>query len=153
MSTSTPVTEAHIALSARITRENGYDPESAWNRPHVLRDAQLIAESEAKAVAELRAEVERLKAQRDNLLKPMRDEAIARAERAEEIADRWGKRAISLEAELATERARMDWLLSKMGGLVLPANRCVAWTVAFYDYENRFPSRSAIDRALGGGPK
>lgn len=61
--------------------------------------------------------------------------------------------ARGLENELAAERARMDWLLSKMGGLVLPANRCVAWTVAFYDYENRFPSRSAIDRALGGGPK
>lgn len=50
MSTPAQVTEAHIALSARITRENGYDPESAWNRPHVLRDAQYIADSEAKAV-------------------------------------------------------------------------------------------------------
>lgn len=39
------------------------------------------------------------------------DALEARAERAEEIADRYGKRAISLEAELATERARLDWLL------------------------------------------
>jgi len=64
-------------------------------------------------------------------------DAIARAERA--------------EAELATERARLDWLLSRMAGLVLPANKCVAWTVDVYDYQNRFPSRAAIDAAMKEG--
>jgi hypothetical protein len=40
----------------------------------------------------------------------LRGVTAERAERAEEIADRYGKRAISLEAELAAERARLDWL-------------------------------------------
>lgn len=89
------VTEAHIALSARITRESGYDPESTWNRPHVLRDAQYIADSEALACEQLRADVEELRflhqCESDSSV-----EAYARAERA--------------EAELSTERARLDWL-------------------------------------------
>jgi hypothetical protein len=102
---------------------------------------------------QLRAETDRLTAQRENLLKPMRDQAIARAERAEAClhalrlvcgatdADKfttWVHRAIAraeraeaelliaqrllidsedagtvaenLRAELATERARLDWL-------------------------------------------
>jgi hypothetical protein len=59
----------------------------------------------------------------------------------------WGL-ARTLERELAAERARLDWLLSRTAGLVLPANKCVAWTVDVYDYQNRFPSRAAIDAAM-----
>ena len=101
---------------------------------------------------QLRAEVERLTNQRDNLLKPMREQAIARAERAEDMLGKlqrlhgcsqemvvpWcehaAKRSLELdfqvarnsdlftqrdeaveaqgkaEAELAAERARVDWL-------------------------------------------
>lgn len=66
-----------------------------------LRADNLTAHQMACAAGlerdQLRAEVERLCKQRDNLLKPMREQAIARAERA--------------EAELANEKARLDWLL------------------------------------------
>ena len=71
-------------------------------RAEVELDEQLqaVTENSLKIVIaerdQLRAEVERLKTQRDNLLKPMREQAIARAELA--------------EAELAAERARLDWL-------------------------------------------
>jgi len=194
---------------------------------------------EVEVTNQLRAEVERLTAQRENLLKPMRDQATARAERAEaeverltkqaafdgdhihtlnaafatraevmdataraeraeaEIKDRAAmmrdvmrerdaaeaelavERAIvsriwvqlgsptyaqlkgrsiyclidEMKAELAADRARLDWLLSRMAGLVLPANKCVAWTVDVYDYQNRFPSRAAIDAAMKEGAK
>lgn len=110
------VTEAHRKLAADLCRH-----ATGSNRAlhHVPKFAQLIADSEAKACDQLRAEladqaarfhdeiarrqevvrankeldllerdqlraeVKRLKNQRDNLLKPMRDEAFARAERAE----------------------------------------------------------------------
>lgn len=102
---------------------------------------QIIADREAKAVKpyveqlkaaddsraemvgicdQLRAENERLVAQRDNLLKPMRDAAVERAEKAEaELlvvrrllldSEEAGTIANNLRAELATERARLDWL-------------------------------------------
>jgi hypothetical protein len=48
----------------------------------------------AKVIKDLRAEVERLTAQRENLLKPMRDQAIARAERAEAEVERLTKQAV-----------------------------------------------------------
>lgn len=59
--------------------------------------------------------------------------------------------AVRLRQELATERARLDWLLSRMGGNVLPVNGCVAWTVDVYHYKNQFPSRAAIDAAMKEG--
>jgi hypothetical protein len=141
---SAPITESHIALAARITRENGYDPESKWNRPHVLRDAQYIADSEARAkesllvaydvVCEvrnrltterdrLRAEVADLTQSRDNWESACKanDACVvqfkARAERAEaEIKDRAAmmrdvmRERDAAEAELAAERARLDWV-------------------------------------------
>ena len=51
---------------------------------HLLKTIQQQAE-----LAQLRAEVERLCNQRDNLLKPMREQAIARAERAEAALAEW----------------------------------------------------------------
>jgi multidrug efflux pump subunit AcrA (membrane-fusion protein) len=113
--------------------------------------ATLIADSEARAVTaavttltcihhtdqqradcpvcvvkKLRAEVERLEAQRENLLKPMRDQAIARAdyafwkdaasnrakhlESASEQMLAYEDTILKLRAELAKERARLDYL-------------------------------------------
>lgn len=63
-------------------------------------------------------------------------------------AERYRLITLRQDAELAAERARLDWLLSRMGGNVLPANKCVAWTVNVYHYGNRFPSRAAIDAAM-----
>ena len=54
----------------------------------------------------------------------------------------------ALKAELAADRARLDWLLSRMGRSVLRANKCVAWTVDVFHYGNKFPSRAAIDAAM-----
>ena len=69
MSAPAQVTEAHRELAAEVVfhmvHENGD------------KAAQLIADSEAKACDQLRSEVERLKAQRDNLLKPMREISIS----------------------------------------------------------------------------
>lgn len=80
MSTTTAqVTDAHFQLAARITRENGYDPESAWNRPLVLRDAQLIAE--VKSCGELSCD--ECNARTDAL--------IARADCLQLEVDRWVK--------------------------------------------------------------
>jgi hypothetical protein len=56
------------------------DLRNAGGPPFIRSEAiRLLREDQAT----LRAEVERLTAQRENLLKPMRDQAIARAERAE----------------------------------------------------------------------
>lgn len=51
---------------------------------HLIKTIQQQAE-----LAQLRAEVERLCNQRDNLLKPMREQAIARAEKAEAALAEW----------------------------------------------------------------
>ena len=113
---SAQVTEAHRALTrlgcARFTSLD--------------EAAQLIADSEAKACAELRAEVERLTAACD---KYSNDEITqgdwkSRAERAEADADSTRERALTLansldeaQAELAAERARLDWLMA--GGVCM----------------------------------
>jgi hypothetical protein len=98
---SAPITEAHLRLAATAL----FSRDAAGRLLTAPMAAQLIADSEAAAVQtamireygnlsatneslakerdQLRAEVERLTAQRENLLKPMRDQAIARAESAE----------------------------------------------------------------------
>jgi hypothetical protein len=108
---SAPITESHIALAARITRENGYDPESKWNRPHVLRDAQYIADSEARACDQLRAEVERLRrATTNGQLNWMQesDRQYARAERAEKIILAREATIVDLHEKLESETARAN---------------------------------------------
>lgn len=114
------------------------------------------------------AERDQLRDERNNLradldaIKAIRDEETARAERAEalhldaideagaqaKMMNEYRLRAERAEAELAAERARLDWLLSRMSGNILLANKCVAWTVDVYHYGNRFPSRDAIDAAI-----
>jgi len=136
---------------------------------------------EVEVTNQLRAEVERLTAQRENLLKPMRDQATARAERAEAelaniralanrrnkqdhshdtthqlvasldqsldivqaelVEERWLKgcaikRSQELLAELAAERARLDWLASPQGRLWQRQN------------ESALVCRASIDAAM-----
>jgi hypothetical protein len=150
---STPITEAHreaaVAIFAIAMKSAHHG--AAFREPC----AQLIADSEARAkesllVAydvvcevrnrltaerdQLRAEVERLTAQRENLLKPMRDQAIARAERA--------------EAELAAERARLDWLVkSSDNPLAINLFPSYGWT------EVKKNLRASIDAAMKEGAK
>ena len=163
---SAQVTEAHIARA----RASGYTTDKG-----VQMAAQFIANNEAAKAErdQLRAECNNLRADLD-AIKAIRDEETARAERAEAELKKWsllnlwggtpeiihafvkGQQARihatqDVEAELAAERARLDWLLSRMGGNVLPANGCVAWTVDVYHYKNQFPSRAAIDAAMKEG--
>ena len=173
---SAPITKQHLKIVDEIRvgdRSMRFDITDA-------QAAQLIADSEAKACAQLRAEVERLKRDYDydhKCLHEVRERCELwkqRAERAEAELKKWsllnlwggtpeiihafikGQQnricaAEKAEAELAAERARLDWLLSRMGGNVLPVNGCVAWTVDVYHYKNQFPSRAAIDAAMKEG--
>lgn len=134
---SAQVTEAHVLLANQLV--------SSPPSPLVL--ATLIADSEAKATAQLRAD-------RDynheciNRLASATGTLGEKSGRVVEVALSTIARAERAEAELAAERARLDWLLSRMSGNVLPVNQCVAWTVDVYHYGNRFPSRAAIDAAV-----
>ena len=123
---NTPVTEAHRQIARCIGRGTaGEYPQE------VEYDAQLIADSEAKATAELRGALALGQQNCDDVyddLRTERKDAIARAERA--------------EAELATERARLDWLMA--GGVCM-----VQHTGGFHVSRLHAPvSRSAIDAAM-----
>ena len=118
---------------------------------------------------QLRAENERLRRAyvRPDDIRAQLESAIARAEQqeawslVESMDDRQLKSEVvylmgevaALKAELAADRARLDWLLSRMGRSVLRANKCVAWTVDVFHYGNKFPSRAAIDAAMKEGAK
>ena len=85
-------------------------PTEAHHELAVARNAERLARTQLDLA---RAEVERLKNQRDNLLKPMREQAIARADQAELRHAQEQARAIAAradatmaQAELAKERAR-----------------------------------------------
>ena len=155
MSAPAQVTEAHRQLV------RAWMPAEYWFTPFETSAAQLIADSEAKAIAgqnaviaewlnraatvsverdQLRAEVERVKhalhwhenntdacrADADPVALIARAEkaesaqldsiasceiAIARAEKAEVTAERYRLATLKQDAELAKERARLDWLL------------------------------------------
>jgi hypothetical protein len=142
------------------------DLRNAGGPPFIRSEAiRLLREDQAT----LRAEVERLTAQRENLLKPMRDQAIARAERAEASlhalrlvcgttdadkftswVDRANARADRAEAELAAEKARLDWLEKQDGGF------CHTKWGEYQNYwDPAFPTklRAAIDAAMKEGAK
>jgi hypothetical protein len=78
-----PITEAHIELLVSAKRSLNYE-----------EGAQLIADSEAKACAELRVDRDQLRAERNNLradldaIKAILTEEKARAERAEAEVER-----------------------------------------------------------------
>jgi hypothetical protein len=108
---SAPITEAHRKLACDVLLDHSVS--GAATKDGVIGAAQWIADSEAAAVQtamlreygnlsatneslakerdQLRADLERLTAQRENLLKPMRDQAIARAQRAEAFLRTVGK--------------------------------------------------------------
>ena len=110
------------------------------------RDCSRALERELVALTaerdQLRVEVERLTksirvdtpamlALNEEILKA-NDEAIARAERAEAEAERYRLVTLRLDAELAAERARLDYLLQ--------------WDVTFHD-------RADIDAELSYGQR
>ena len=207
---SAQVTEAHVSLVATIVERAFRFAEK--NHKITPELSQLIADSEAKACDQLRAEVQRLKhgtvaqfkdafideLKRENTelrvscdehakgyvetrkriaaleseidrlhaINAVRESAIARAERAEAeldgiraLADRRNKRyhvedtthqlvaaldqALDIaQAELATERARLDWLME--GGVCM-----VQHTGGFHVSRLHAPvSRAAIDAAM-----
>ena len=132
MSTPAQVTDAHRQLAKSI----GCDPASEYCPQNVDADAQLIADSEARAVEPWRTQVEELRGALalgqencDDAYEDLRDERdAARAEvaRLREIGcvDTL-LRAERAEAELATERARLDWLI-----------------------EGRYPNRESVDKMM-----
>lgn len=176
MSTPTPRTDAVYAKWQEGWDRTPFGPDLARTLERELADQaarfhdELARRQETvrannklnkKELDQLRAEVERLTAQRENLHKPMRDQAIARAERAEaELADH--KTALEIanrsadeqmrykreaEAELATERARLDWLEQR--------GPWESWNVPCGEAEItlRGPIRAAIDAAMMEGAK
>jgi len=111
---STP-TEAHLDLALQISE--------AIARSGNVAAAKLIADSEARAIAK---QVEALAIVTLRWDKLEKEQDQLRAERADADADEiialahWNKelkRAMKAEAELATERARLDWLMA--GGVCL----------------------------------
>ena len=121
---NTPITEAQYQLAHEI-RQSSYQEKAA----------QLIADSEARAIAtqlevvvvltrrwlavekerdQLRAEVERLK--KDNLDmghwigSKMYEPEWDSFKKSLEVIDHWKARAEKAEAELISERSRLDWL-------------------------------------------
>jgi hypothetical protein len=106
---SAPITNAHLRLANQIVA----------SPPSPLVIATLIADSEARACEQLRAEV---------------TDANARAERA--------------EAELAAERARLDWLVkSSDNPLAINLLPSYGWT------EVKKNLRASIDAAMKEGAK
>ena len=97
---SAQVTEAHRELARRIMFE--FTQAGTATASDVRMAAQIIADSEARACDQLRAEVERL---RDGGVQRIKDAmAVVMDER-----DSFKARAERAEAELAAERARLDW--------------------------------------------
>jgi len=162
MNTPTPITEQHKRLSTQLYNL-AYN--EIFNRASSdLPACKLIADSEARAVAELTAERDQLRADCDNETKwaahylADAQNAKARAERAEAIVGKlqelhgcsqemvvhWcehaANRSLGLDqarSELAAERARLDWLL--LDNLTR--------------FDDSISHRTAIDAAMQKGEK
>jgi len=189
---SAPVTESHKRLVATIVERAFRFAEG--NHKITPELGKLIADSEARATDQLRAEVERLKSdgaasafsnmacrasraetERNNLradldaIKAILTEEKARAERAEaelkewSLLNLWGgtpeivhafvkgqqariHAAQDVEAELAAERARLDWL-EKRG----PWESFNKWGETGISLRENI--RAAIDAAMKEGAK
>lgn len=105
------------------------------------------AECPVCLVAKLRAEVERLRSDRDcekRLRKDadeFRENAIERATKAEADAERYRLVTLRQDAELAAERARLDWLdMTSTAILLAPKDRRLN--------VNSTDVRAAIDAAM-----
>ena len=136
MNTPTPITQQHRALWTtlyNLAHDEIFDVASSDGPAH-----QLIADSEARAVAALTIERDQLRAQLHalNLICGTND-----ANKFETWVDRANARADKAEDELATERARLDWLESDAG---------VDWQWSSSALTIR---RAAIDAAMKRGAK
>jgi hypothetical protein len=111
MSTTTP-TEAHIALVRNMAAQGYYLGCSGSIEDY----ARLLADSEARAVATLTADRDQLRseAERTDAIyqRACEVEQELRAELAteREKAERYRLATLKLDAELAAERARLDWV-------------------------------------------
>jgi len=106
---SAPITEAHRKLATDLCR-NATGSNRALH--HVPKFAQLIADSEARAIVAAHS-VEAVYAERDQLRAEV--QRLGRATTNGQLnwmqeSDRQNVRAERAEAELAAERARLDWL-------------------------------------------
>jgi len=109
MSTTTP-TEAHIALVRNMAAQGYYLGST------IEHYSQLIANSEARAVATLTAERDQLRSEAERtdaiyqraceVEHELRDELATEREKAE----RYRLASLKLDADLGTERARLDWV-------------------------------------------
>ena len=149
---------------ATLTTERDHWQKIAVSDSHEREHNANVAQAMTAERDQLRAENERLRRAyvRPDDIRAQLESAIARAEQqeawslVESMDDRQLKSEVvylmgevaALKAELAADRARLDWLLSRMGRSVLRANKCVAWTVDVFHYGNKFPSRAAIDAAM-----
>ena len=166
MNTPTPRTDAAWASSFEPCEYRAAHTARIMRECSQQLETELAAEREhnANEAGRLRAENERLRRAyvRPDDIRAQLESAIARAEQqeawslVESMDDRQLKSEVvylmgevaALKADLAADRARLDWLLSRMGRSVLRANKCVAWTVDVFHYGNKFPSRAAIDAAM-----
>jgi hypothetical protein len=123
---STPITEGHWNLVEKLC--DLLDTEEMIGPSPAQKAAQLIADSEARAIA-TQLEVVVILTRRWLNVEKERDQLRARAEKA--------------EAELATERARLDWLAVSDTWFDYPA------TESF----NPETFRAAIDAAMKEGAK
>lgn len=129
------------APTPRTDEAAGYpDDSGCWkSRPVTGWTVEVdFARTLEREIAALEQEIVELEAEREH----WRVRSVCRDLRAQLDS------ALERERVLLQERARLDWLLDRMFGTVLPANRCVAWKIEWYDYGNAFPSRAAIDAAM-----
>jgi hypothetical protein len=162
---SAPITEAHLQLTRAIT---GHTDSFKYY-------AQLIADSEARACDQLRAEVEELK--ESILVQQIFSDDRQRAERAEAIVGKiqelhgcsqemvvhWcahaAQRSLGLDqarAELATERARLDYLSTR--GFEHRHHEtgdhlAFEWTISSANELKDVTLREVIDAAMKEGAK
>ena len=151
MSAPAQVPEAHRATAETIFKL----AEKAAHNGDPFREpcAQLIADSEGKACHQLRAEVERLKSDgaasafvnmscRASRAETERNNLRADLDAIKAILTEEKDRAERAQAELATERARLDWLEFR--------GPWEAWSEPCGEAEItlRGPIRAAIDAAM-----
>jgi hypothetical protein len=139
---------AHYLADAQNARARAERAEAvSEGRLKALNEKAEEARSGWQRAERAEAEVAALKQSVESGQRVLREDVernAARAERAEEIAGRYGKRAISLEAELAAERARLDWLRDNVEEIYSKDQHGIV-------YLSGDNIRSAIDAAMKEG--
>jgi hypothetical protein len=136
MNTPTPRTDAESFYTAevkRLKRDYEYDRKCLYE---VRGRCELWKQRAMKAEADLAAAKERLRSEAMDdyaSIKDLQRELATEREKAE----RYRLATLKLDAELATERARLDWLL--LDNLTR--------------LDNSISHRTAIDAAMQGGAK